>query len=258
LIAGEQRTLDVRVHNTGEALWPWGWDCVPEVRLGSRWYDAKGAEVRASQLRSALPADLAPGRSDVVPVHVLAPETPGRYRVEIDLIHEHIRWFGVGVDCDVVVSSRRLVAAIGDDAGIRDVARLLETVPELGLVALRRMPAESPEGYAEAVDGRSFLFDDAPRLRPAFMAVVAWRSLRLAFAAAALRLGHEPRLPRRGGEFLGTLRACELLVIAGPDAPGYRRERWRVALTVRVAALLGVAIAVGADPVELLPIVVRD
>ena len=258
LIAGEQRTLDVRVHNTGEAVWQWGWDCVPEVRLGSRWYDAEGAEVLASQLRSAFPAELAPGRSDLVPVHVLAPGVPGRYRVEIDLIHEHVRWFGVGVSCAVLVRPRRLVAAIGDEAAIRGVARLLETVPELELVALRRSPAEAPAGYAEAVDGRSYLFDAAPRLKPAFSAVLAWRSLRLVLAALAVRRGREPRLPRGGDEFLGVLRACELIVVAGPDAPAYRRERWHVALTVRIAALLGAAVAVGANPSELLPRIARD
>jgi hypothetical protein len=258
LIAGEQRTLDVRVQNTGEAAWPWGWECVPEVRLGSRWYDTEGAELRAVQLRTAFPAELTPGRSDVVPVHLLAPETPGRYRVEIDLIHEHVRWFGVGVGCDVVVRPRRLVAAIGDEAAIRDVARLLETVPELQLVALRRSPSEAPQGYGEAVDGRSYLFDGAPRSRPAFSAVLAWRSLRLVFAAVAARRGREPRLPRRGDEFLGVLRACELLVVAGPDASAFRRERWRVALTARVAALLGTAVAESADPSVLVQFVVRD
>jgi hypothetical protein len=239
-------------------VWPWGWDCVPEVRLGSRWYDAEGAEVRASQLRSAFPAELAPGESDVVPVHVLAPETPGRYRVEIDLIQEHVRWFGAGVDCAVVVRPRRVVVAIGDDAAVSEVAGLLESVPELELVALRRSPADAPAGYAEVADGRSSLFDDAPRLRAAFSAVLVWRSLRLAVAAVALRLGRDPRLPRRGDEFLDILRACELLVVAGRDAPGCRRERWRVALTVRVAALMGAAVALGTDRLELLALVVRE
>jgi hypothetical protein len=194
----------------------------------------------------------------VVPVHVLAPETPGRYHLEIDLIHEHVRWFGAGVDCAVAVRPRRVVAAIGDDAAVSEVAGLLESVPELELVALRRSPADAPEGYGEASDGRSFLFDDAPRLRAAFSAVLAWRSMRLAVAAVALRLGREPRLPRRGDEFLDILRACELLVVAGPDAPGCRRERWRVALTVRVAALMGAAVALGTDRLELLALVVRE
>jgi hypothetical protein len=258
LTAGEQRTVDVRVHNTGDAAWPWGWDAVPQVRMGSRWYSTNGAEVRSSQLRSALPATLEPGETTIVPVHVLAPDEPGEYRVEIDVIHEHVRWFGATVDFTAFVRPRRRIAVVGDDAQLGSVAQLLETIPELELVALRRSPTDLPDGFPEAADARQYLFDEAPRSRPAFMVTLAWRSLRLITEAMAFRLGRPPRLPRLGGEFLCALASCELLIVAGLDAPDHRRERRRLNVTTRTAAILGVDVAHGSEPGELLPILMTD
>jgi hypothetical protein len=243
LVAGEQRTFDVRVWNDSDAAWPWGWDCVPEVRLGSRWYDESGLDLQESQLRTAFPAPLPPGGSDVVPVHVLAPQRPGRYRLEIDLIHERVRWFGVAVDCDVVVRSRRRVAVLGGDEAAAEVAQLLETLPELELVQLRPH-VTGRDGYAEAPCIRCYLFGDVPASRGAFIGTVVARTLRLAGAVAGVRRGHPGSLPRGAGEFLTALRDCELLVLAELDAPPERRELWRIAVMARTAAALGVPVAI--------------
>jgi hypothetical protein len=244
LVAGEQRTFDVRVSNDSDATWPWGWDCVPEIRLGSRWYDESGLEIRESQLRTAFPAPLAPGESDVVPVHVLAPLRPGRYRLEIDLIHEHVRWFDVGFERDVVVNRRRRIAVLGGDEAAADVAGLLEALPELELVVLRPQGVAVPDGYAEAPCIRGYLLGDASASRAAFIATVVARSLRFAGAVAWSPRGRPSSLPRGGGEFLTTLRDCELLVLAALDAPPHRREHWRVAMMARTAAALGVPVAI--------------
>jgi hypothetical protein len=243
LVAGERRTFDVRVWNDSDATWPWGWECVPEVRLGSRWYDESGLEAQESQLRTAFPAPLAPGESDVVPVHVLAPQRPGRYRLEFDLIHERSRWFGVGVDCDVLLRSRRRVAVLGGDEAAADVARLLETLPELELVQLRPH-VTGRDGYAEAPCIRRYLFGDVPASRGAFIVTVVTRTSRLAGGVARARLGRLGSLPRGAGEFLTALRDCELLVLAELDAPPERRELWRVAVMARTAAALGVPVAI--------------
>ena len=244
LIAGEQRTFDVRVHNTGATGWPWGWDGVPEVRLGSRWFADDGTEVRATQMRSVFSAELGPGESDVVPVHVLAPGKPGRYRVEIDLIHEHVRWFGVGVNRAVLVEPRRRVAVMGGDEAVADVARLLETIPELEPIVLRPFGPTGPKGYAEGWGVRGYLLGDAPQPRGAFIATVVARTLRLCASVAAMRLGRRPSLPRGGGEFLTAVHDCELLVFADLDAPPWSRELWRAVVGVHAARALGVPVAV--------------
>ena len=62
LAAGEQRTLDVLVHNTGGAIWPWGVEGFPAVRLESSWH-ASSEAVRGRELRTVLPAAVAPGGS---------------------------------------------------------------------------------------------------------------------------------------------------------------------------------------------------
>jgi hypothetical protein len=244
LVTGEQRTFDVRVSNGSDATWPWGWDCDPEIRLGSRWYDESGLEVRESQLRTVFPAPLAPGASDVVPVQVLAPERPGRYRIEIDLIHEHVRWFGVGVEREVVVRRHRRVAVLGGEEAVANVAQLLEALPELELVRLSPQGATGRQGYAEAPCIRGYLLCDAPASRGAFIATVVARTLRFAGAVARARLRRPGSLPRGGGEFLTALRDCELLVLAELDAPPHRRELWRVAVMARTAEALGVPVAI--------------
>ena len=242
LFAAEARTLDVRIHNTGEGVWPWGADGVPEVRIGSRWYDATGRELPELQIHTELGASLPPGSEEVLPVHVRAPATAGRYRVEVELIQQHVRWFGGTDGCDVVVRRARRIAIVGDDDTVADIAVLLETFPELEFVRLRRTPSRTPSGYPEAPDGRAYLFDDARPGRLAFGATLLWRSLRL-------RAGPTPAAAR---ELVGTLRDCDLLVVAGLDGPQQRRERWALGVTERTARSLGVRVAVTANPDELL------
>ena len=251
LAAGEQRTLDVLVHNTGGAEWPWGREGVPAVRLESSWLTATGERVEGCELRTLLPAALPAGESDAVPVHVLAPERPGPYRIDLRLVQESAGSFGGGTSCEVVVRPRRLIAILGDDAAVAEVARLIEAVPELEPVVVGgRVPGQA--GYAPAPGLRPYLMADVPAARPAFAATVVGRTARFGAAAAAARLGRPPRLPRGGDAFLAAARDWELLVVAGLDGPPEVRELWRAAATVRAAAALGVRVAVrrGAVPAD--------
>lgn len=105
LHAGEARTVDVLVENLGGTVWPWG-DAAPEIRLVARWPGIEGA----TELRTELPCDVRPGETLLVPVHVAAPEQGGRYGFEIDLVHEHVRWFECGVALEVDVLPKRRAA----------------------------------------------------------------------------------------------------------------------------------------------------
>jgi len=93
LVSGEWRTFDVEVANRGDAHWPGGMDALPQIRLAYRWRGAGGAPVQEGA-RTPLPAPLAPGASAPVPLQVLGPPVPGTHEIEIDLVHEEIRWFG--------------------------------------------------------------------------------------------------------------------------------------------------------------------
>jgi hypothetical protein len=247
LVAGEQRTLDVRVLNAGSAVWPWGSDCSPEIKVGSRWFGPDGREIAGVEIHTPLPAPLAPNEVQVVPVHVRAPARAGRYRVAIDLVHEHEGRFGAPQSCWANVRARRRVAVLGDDDAVRDVAELLQAMPEVELVRLRRTPAERPKGYPEAPDFRAFLFDGAPSGRIAFVGALLWRSMRL-------RVG---RTPPRAAACVDALRDCELLVVAGADGPAQRREHWAAGVLVRAARSRGVAVTESRDASELLRLLTR-
>jgi hypothetical protein len=248
LVAGEERTLDVRVHNTGTATWPWGWDAVPEVRVASRWLDAAGRELPALEIHAALAAALPAGRDDLLPVHVRAPEDPGEYTVELGLLQEHAGRFGEVVRCPVTVLPQRRVAVVGDDAAAAEVALVLGELPEVEIVRLRRTPSLGAAGYREAPDGRAYLFDDAPSSRLGFAAALLWRSVRL-------RIG---RPPKRAAELTRALEGAELLVVAGLDGPEQRRERWALSTVERLAAARGVRVARTRERDELLRLLSAD
>jgi hypothetical protein len=96
LVSGEWRTFDVEVSNRGSAHWPGGMDARPQIRLAYRWVGADGAPVQEGA-RTGLPAPLAPGAGAVVPLEVLGPSPPGPREIEIDLVHEGVRWFGSAI-----------------------------------------------------------------------------------------------------------------------------------------------------------------
>jgi hypothetical protein len=116
-IAGEVRELDVRVTNRGTRVWPGGAQALPEIRLSYRW---EGVEHLDEQLRTALPRDVGPGESVLVPLAFRAPSRPGRHVLVVDLVHERHRWFGAETTIDVEVRPRRSgVVLVGQPPGER-------------------------------------------------------------------------------------------------------------------------------------------
>jgi hypothetical protein len=110
LAPGETRPLYVRVQNRGAATWRWGLDQHPLVRVSYHWRTPRGDVARYEGLRSPLPCTLGPGASAIVPVWVEAPAEEGAHLLEIDLVHEHVRWFEAPLTVPVVVSERRPVS----------------------------------------------------------------------------------------------------------------------------------------------------
>ena len=96
LVCGEWRTFDVEVENRGSDHWPGGMDALPQIRLAYRWLGAEGEPLEEGA-RTGLPAPLAPGAHAVVPLEVLGPSQPGARIIEIDLVHEDVRWFGSAI-----------------------------------------------------------------------------------------------------------------------------------------------------------------
>ena len=95
-------TFRLRVENIGLARWP----ATGKVNEGGAFENDKGAVSLGSHLlasdedevnwdygRARLPHDLGPGEAATLELLVRAPETPGRYIVEFDMVAEHVTWF---------------------------------------------------------------------------------------------------------------------------------------------------------------------
>jgi hypothetical protein len=105
--AREVRLIRFRVANDGDARWPWGLEQEPQIRLAYRWLDRRGKVVVESSPRSPLPHPLGPGESCLMPLWLEGPERPGAYELEVDLVHEHVRWFDCGVRLRLDVCATR-------------------------------------------------------------------------------------------------------------------------------------------------------
>ncbi len=98
--------LIVRITNHGTTGWPGGLVREPAIRLGYRWLTLDGSVVVVHARRSGLPCPLTPGESTIAWLSVLAPEQPGDYILEIDLVHENVRWFDACARVPVHVAMR--------------------------------------------------------------------------------------------------------------------------------------------------------
>lgn len=119
LAPGERRPLYVRVGNRGVARWPWGWDQEPHIRVSYHWRTPAGEVSVYDGVRSALPGWLNPGESALVPVWVEAPTAEGDWVLEIDLVHEHVRWFETPLAVPIRVEPRRRCASSTTDLEAR-------------------------------------------------------------------------------------------------------------------------------------------
>jgi inositol phosphorylceramide mannosyltransferase catalytic subunit len=118
---GELRPVFARVVNEGGARWPWSLDHRPAIRMSYRWLHPDGSVAVPEGRRTPFPRAVAPGDTVVVPVEVIAPDAPGEYVLELDIVHEHVRWFG----CD-----RRVRATVRVTPGVPEEGpRLVPTPP---------------------------------------------------------------------------------------------------------------------------------
>jgi hypothetical protein len=113
---GETRPLVVAVHNRGPAVFH-GEDRQPPVRLAYRLHDRDGRLLVADGVRTPLPAVLASHASEIIPVEVQAPARTGDYVIDIDLVHEGVRWFECALTVKIVVGERASNPGIARHSG---------------------------------------------------------------------------------------------------------------------------------------------
>ena len=89
---GEKANIRFRIKNLGDAAWPavGTKEFRYQVNLGNRWFSG-GASTEDN--RAAMKADLPPGGEVEMILTVNAPQTPGEYTLEIDMVHEGVTWF---------------------------------------------------------------------------------------------------------------------------------------------------------------------
>jgi|GEM_PF-182115 len=154
-----KREQEVLVHNLGDERWPPGHDGEPLIRLGYRWRrPGAGGEVIAEGPRSAFTETVAPGASTLATLDLEAPDELGHYILEVDVVHEHVRWFD---------SAARLAVDVedwgGGDAGGSSRRAYLAQARDLGLAAPAVLPDFKPWAASLAPD-RTPLTDGAPWL----------------------------------------------------------------------------------------------
>jgi hypothetical protein len=95
--AGEQFSLQVRVKNEGNTVWL-AQDRTGEplqVGLGNHWLDSEARVVIHDDGRSPVLDDLRPGQEVEMPLTVNAPQSPGDFVLEVDMVQEGVSWFGL-------------------------------------------------------------------------------------------------------------------------------------------------------------------
>lgn len=100
-IPGELRLFVVSVRNEGSETWDCDGRGAP-LYLACRWHPVGGGSIVEGD-RVALTSYVRPGDTEVLILPVRGPSYSGRFGLEIDMVHEGVRWFGRGVLLDITV-----------------------------------------------------------------------------------------------------------------------------------------------------------
>ncbi|HSQ23288.1 MAG TPA: hypothetical protein VLN44_02710, partial [Pyrinomonadaceae bacterium] len=92
----QMATIHVSVRNISQVTWLAAerTGAQFQLRLGNHWLDGLGNMVTNDDGRSTLMKDLAPGEETEFDLSVNAPNAPGQYLLEIDMLQEDFSWFG--------------------------------------------------------------------------------------------------------------------------------------------------------------------
>ena len=106
LAAGTIAHLEVHIRNLGDEHWPPAHASGPPIRPTYRWLAAYGETVLEPEgLRTPFEETVRPGETTVVMLAVEVPDEPGRYMLEVDMVHELVRWFDCATRLEVEVEA---------------------------------------------------------------------------------------------------------------------------------------------------------
>ncbi len=94
--AGSRVSYRVVAENTGSTTWSRqgsGDEGIGAVKVGAHLFSAHDDELSWDYARATLDRDVAPGQRATVELEFETPSAPGSYRLEFDLVAEHVTWF---------------------------------------------------------------------------------------------------------------------------------------------------------------------
>ena len=83
----------LRITNHGDAVWRHDIPAGRHICVGNHWALADGTIVVSDDGRALLPHAVRPSETVEISLTVRAPESPGAYLIEFDLVQEHVCWF---------------------------------------------------------------------------------------------------------------------------------------------------------------------
>ncbi len=90
--AGTRRSIAVTVRNRGTDAWPPAtWN--RGIGVGNHWYRDDGTLLQLDDGRAHLSTEVDAGARAMLSLDVSIPAEPGRYVLELDMVHESINWF---------------------------------------------------------------------------------------------------------------------------------------------------------------------
>jgi len=120
---GVLRHFELYVDNLGDELWRPADGTPPEIHLGWRWRDLRAGRHLREQGRVSFTETVRPGQRTRLPILVRTPSVPGPYALELDVVHEHKRWFGCTAETQVMVDPAAATAEAGRPASPSRVER---------------------------------------------------------------------------------------------------------------------------------------
>jgi 4-amino-4-deoxy-L-arabinose transferase-like glycosyltransferase len=97
LTAGTRNIISVLVKNLSAETWPTIGESGTNryaVGLRNRWLRPDGSVLNDADGRSRFPYDLEPGDTAGVQLEITAPQIPGEYTLELDVVQDEFVWFG--------------------------------------------------------------------------------------------------------------------------------------------------------------------
>lgn len=92
-VVGPSTRIGLAVHIVNASAHTWHPSALGQINLGNHWIGQDGTMERQDDARAGLPKIISPGEQVEILIAVTSPGKLGKFRCELDLVHETITWF---------------------------------------------------------------------------------------------------------------------------------------------------------------------